>query len=85
MRRGEQRAIFRQGRAELTGNIKVSRDIHQCLVLADCVVRDKTLHSRLTRLQTDRRRSVDVAQRRAHLRQKSRLGLLDILSSNLFV
>src|SRR6266446_2562913 len=85
VRRREQRAIFREGRAELSGNIKVSRDIHQCLVLADRIVRDKTRRSRLTRLQTKRRRGVNVAQRRAHLRQKSSLCLPYILSRDLLV
>jgi len=85
VRRREQRAIPRQGCTESAGDIKVSRDIHKRLVLADCVVRDKAWRSRRTRRLSQSRRGVDVAQGRAYLWQKSRLCLLHIFSSDLLV
>src|SRR5258708_11298596 len=85
VRRRQQRAIPRQGRPESAGDIKVSGDIHQRLVLADCVVRDKAWRSWRGRRLSQSGRRIDVAQGRAYLWQKSRLGLLHILSSDLLV
>src|SRR5258708_631566 len=67
MRRGKQRATARERSAELTGNIKVTRHIHQGLVLADRVVRDKTRRARRACGLSEGGRGVKVTQRRADL------------------
>ncbi len=85
MCRGQQRAILCQRRAQLAGNIKVARHIHERFVFADRIVGDEALRSRLVGIQTQRRRSIDVTQRRAYLRQKGGLRLSYIFGRDALV
>src|SRR5207253_1495309 len=65
--------------------VDVSVNVNERFVFTDAIVGDKARRARLSRLQAQGRRGVDVTQRRTDLRQKSSLRLFHIFGRDAFV